>query len=480
MQRLLKKCASTFRLELVLGALVLGACTDVNAPTASVNTMPEARRLAIPTAYTAIAGGRNHTCALKVDGTAVCWGENQNGQSSPPPGTFTKITAGTSDTCAIRSDGSAACWGFNAAAHPPPIGPFIDISGGSYVNCALRSDGSAVCWGEDSQFVTPPSGTFKTLSVGGFTVCALRLDDTAECWGENQRGQASPPPGAFTAISVGHGHACGLRSDGSIACWGDNSQGESTPPTGTFVGLRAGSDHNCAIKNDGTPVCWGDNQHGESTPPDIKFTTLGDAYYHACGIKSDGIAVCWGFNNAGQASVGPRVLPTATFTAPGSVIVGQPIPLALTNAQVPGFPGATSFTYAFDCGSGFASASSASTTSCATTTSGTRTVQGKVIDQDGDAALYSASVSVLSVPAATTQLRAEVSASTLSPDIRKAFFAKLDAALKALEKGQTAAACQSLQDFINQLKAQRGKAVPEATADAWLVTVQALRSALGC
>ncbi|HTH47213.1 MAG TPA: RCC1 domain-containing protein, partial [Candidatus Limnocylindria bacterium] len=37
-------------------------------------------------AVVAIAGGWNHTAALKADGSVVSWGYDQYGQTDPPPG----------------------------------------------------------------------------------------------------------------------------------------------------------------------------------------------------------------------------------------------------------------------------------------------------------------------------------------------------------------------------------------------------------
>ena len=57
-----------------------------------------------------ISAGEHHTCALGADGTAVCWGRNDEGQaSSPSDGTFAAISAGIRHTCALRADGTAVC-----------------------------------------------------------------------------------------------------------------------------------------------------------------------------------------------------------------------------------------------------------------------------------------------------------------------------------------------------------------------------------
>ena len=58
------------------------------------------------------AGGL-HTCGLRPDGTAVCWGDDVDGQSEPPEGLFTTLAAGLDHTCGLCPDGSVTCWGGN-------------------------------------------------------------------------------------------------------------------------------------------------------------------------------------------------------------------------------------------------------------------------------------------------------------------------------------------------------------------------------
>ena len=61
--------------------------------------------------FTQISAGGDHSCGLRADGSAVCWGGNYFGGATAPTGSFTQISAGWDHTCALRADGSAVCWG---------------------------------------------------------------------------------------------------------------------------------------------------------------------------------------------------------------------------------------------------------------------------------------------------------------------------------------------------------------------------------
>jgi hypothetical protein len=78
----------------------------------------------------AIAVGGNYRCAIQAgSGAVVCWGDNWEGATVPPPavdgtsGTASAIAAGGVHSCAIRAGTSAViCWGYNSngQATPPP------------------------------------------------------------------------------------------------------------------------------------------------------------------------------------------------------------------------------------------------------------------------------------------------------------------------------------------------------------------------
>ena len=161
---------------------------------------PEGLRLEV------ISSGGTHTCALRLDGSPVCWGWLQIGPLEDQPYAATSID--DSHTCKprtgsfVRGITVSVCRGFEALMHER----FVAISSGWSHTCALRADGSPVCWGfdRDGQASPPADERFVAISSGRNHTCALRADGSPVCWGDDQRGQASPPDMRF-AIALGEG-----------------------------------------------------------------------------------------------------------------------------------------------------------------------------------------------------------------------------------------------------------------------------------
>ncbi len=88
---------------------------------------------------------------------------------------FVSVSAREAHTCGVRSDGSAACWGSNEDSWGnmvdqamPPDGSLVSVSAGGGNTCGVRSDGSVACWGkDDAGQATPPEGSFTSVSAGG-------------------------------------------------------------------------------------------------------------------------------------------------------------------------------------------------------------------------------------------------------------------------------------------------------------------------
>ena len=315
------------------------------SPTAAVTPTPEETRtseaaeaqaveIAPTTRYTAVSSSGLHTCALRDDGTAVCWGAGTTrqvegsrsillGQANPPMGErFVAISSGYVHTCGLREDGKAVCWGAQGdeviyekgQASPPPDERLIAISSGYQHTCGLREDGTAVCWGdnEDGQSSPPEGERFKAIASGGSHTCGLRTDDTIVCWGrepyrELLHGFRGPPGGEFSAIDASGGHTCGVRKlNGLPKCWGS---WDDIPTPGRYPSYNGARLHSisfggrlgCGLRSNGSPYCWGHRL--PAYPDDYKFSEISAGGAHICAIrKENGEMVCWGNDDYGQST----------------------------------------------------------------------------------------------------------------------------------------------------------------------------------
>ncbi|MDE2817689.1 MAG: hypothetical protein OXM03_13935 [Chloroflexota bacterium] len=170
--------------------------------------------------FSHVAVGATHICAIKSDQSIVCWGEtiffDREGDGTPddiggkgnhtstisPSGAhrYIDITAGEGHTCAIRDDKKAVCWGYHAdSRYAVPGGSddaqgfgdinYVDIATGGNPNCAIReSDGSLSCWNNEKSQYLPSS---EILAMTG-----------------------------FQSLGAGTRHMCGIDSEGGLVCWG--------------------------------------------------------------------------------------------------------------------------------------------------------------------------------------------------------------------------------------------------------------------
>ena len=241
-----------------------------------------------PWPFVTASPGFYHTCAIDTDGSALCWGGND------------QLQLATEDTLPVTSP-----------APVPGARTWANIGGGEFHSCGLTAPGGeAYCWGQGFQtgqdgdgfqLVPVPTlvagGPWSTLTVGGYHACATQADGTAWCWGDELEGrlgngvlEPTPTPALvqggqlWTQLSGGHFHTCGLNQAGEAYCWGQGVQGQ--------LG-------NGGIVDQGSPV---------KVAGGITWSKVSAGRFHSCGIANNGDAFCWGeagFNQLGNGSVVP-------------------------------------------------------------------------------------------------------------------------------------------------------------------------------
>lgn len=244
------------------------------------------------TGVTQVSAGGLHTCARMADTRAYCWGSNTSGQlggaGTPFPGGpgpvsvrvppnpllgVAQIAAGQAHTCAVMLDATVACWGENGdgqlgngttsdTSTPTQVldvdgvGALTDVAqvvAGLDTTCARLTTGQARCWGNNSgggeigdngtvdrqlpvmvrnQAGTGPLVDVAHLSVGSQS-CATLTTGQVRCWGggsllpvEIPNAAGNGPLTGVVATSTYLGHSCALLAVGEVRCWGANGVGQ--------------------------------------------------------------------------------------------------------------------------------------------------------------------------------------------------------------------------------------------------------------
>ena len=251
----------------------------------------------------AIAGGFNHSLALKSDCTVWAWGYNNHGQ----------IGDGTTTSRA-------------KPVRVPGLTGVIAIAAGYNHSLVLKNDGTVWAWGRnDSGQLGDGTNTDKTAPV-----------------------QVLGLTGITTIVSTHSDHSFALKSDNTVWAWGRGSYGEigdgtntnrSTPVditsfTGTLTAISSGSYHSMALRGDGTVLAWGwnaESQLGDGTttnsnipvqvPGLTNVAKITASYKQSFIIKSSGDAYAWGYNSYGQLGDGTSGAGTSSANKNTPVLV---------------------------------------------------------------------------------------------------------------------------------------------------------------
>lgn len=279
-----------------------------------------------------------------------------------------QLSTGRQGVCAVRENGTVMCWGANGSGElgigtpnsehssVPVLVTGIDnavaVSEGFVGACALLSDGTIKCWGEgregelgnghkvNSNLPVSVVGinTAVQVSYGIKHSCAVLLNGTIRCWGFNffgalgdgtTVGSAVPVEviGITNAIAVqaAENLTCALLANGTVKCWGERDRLGSVFPnaispspllvTGidSAVSISASAAHTCAVLASREVKCWGGNrvgQLGDGTtvsnvvPVSVKqlgpVASVAAGYEHTCALLVGGEVYCWGSNRLGR------------------------------------------------------------------------------------------------------------------------------------------------------------------------------------
>lgn len=243
-------------------------------------------RIDLPLAATDVSAGLDHACAVLVDGSVHCWGNDNRGQLGGrivpiPP--VTMLEAGEATTCA--GDGSHTwCWGWQwGAPRQVTDSHGVWLWGGHHGYCYTNSH--VRCWGagwskhgfdlssfDDTPQVVELPGWSPVVGMGYYSQCAL-VDGRPWCWGLNSRiggkGDGRLVPGnteavvrtpqlvdgieGATEIAGGEDFMCAVVPAG-VVCW-SASQAPRRVLEGEWSSISAGSSRACALNN-GRLYCW--------------------------------------------------------------------------------------------------------------------------------------------------------------------------------------------------------------------------------
>lgn len=290
------------------------------------------------------------THVVKSDNTLWSWGDNASGalgdnsqelinKSSPIqiPGTnWCAVTGARNHSLAVKTDGTLWAWGAGSSGR-------LGNNGVSVRSSPVQIPGTSWC----------AVGSRDTASF------ALKTDGTLWSWGCNSSGElgdlsnndrSSPVqiPGTQWCYVNGASHVFGIKTDGTLWAWGVATTGRlgnntvtpcrSSPiqiPGTQWSCALAGHNFTLALKNDNTLWGWGCNNFGQlgnndsiggySSPIQIPgnqwskiANTFGDLNGASAAIKTDGTLWVWGNNASGQLGTGNLTHRSSPVQVPGT------------------------------------------------------------------------------------------------------------------------------------------------------------------
>jgi alpha-tubulin suppressor-like RCC1 family protein len=267
---------------------------------------------------TKIAAGSYTACALKADGTVMCWAAWDGRATAIPDATqatdiaviagvrepsypYNPRTRGWDDFC-VTMPGKLACNSSSGLKQTMDIDA-LSISVGVDQTCAVSKAGQVTCYGSADDLnpiktaVHSQGGSRTPVEVPG-------MQDVVQ-------------------VSAGYGQVCTLLAGGKTSCFGrvlgdDGFTDAALPQTMSVpraLDVSAADEHYCVVTTEGEVACRGCIYNGGTSGPDFScgsdnanLAALGQrraqqirtSCTHRCARLADGAVRCWGSNDYGE------------------------------------------------------------------------------------------------------------------------------------------------------------------------------------
>ncbi|MGN0106776.1 MAG: RCC1-like domain-containing protein, partial [Hominilimicola sp.] len=270
-----------------------------------------------------IVSGRNHTLALKRDGTVWAWGDNTSGQ----------LGDGTNGTVNVDKMVPRQVRIAESSSNASVLSNIIQISAVENSSAAVDSAGNVYVWGDNTNNRLGLGSSVKSVNV------PTKMDTKGI---------------AINYIQIGENHSVARSRAGRVYTWGNNTYGQlgyrksdkdETYNDNTFntvsylvdsngigrnlLSVAVGDTHTLGIitasgNTSGTVYAWGNNSSGQlgntsvtktTTPVAVKLangSTIDNAIKvyaydnYSMALTKDGNVYVWGDNTYGQLGTGSK------------------------------------------------------------------------------------------------------------------------------------------------------------------------------
>ena len=254
---------------------------------------------------------KNHTVALKADGTVMATGYNAYGECDVSDWKdVVDVSAGYNYTISLKANGTVVATGYNEYGQCDVLDwvDIVSVSAGHNHTIGLKADGTVVAMGNNASRQCNVSNwkDIVAVSAGHNHTIGLKADGTVVATGYNEYGQCDVL-GWTDIVSVSAGNDCtiGLKTDGTVVAVGYNEYGQCDVLDWVdIMAVSAGHNHTIGLKADGTVVAAGRNHFGQCNVSDwVDIVAVSAGHNHTIGLKADGTLVATGSDRNRQCDV---------------------------------------------------------------------------------------------------------------------------------------------------------------------------------